>query len=133
MSSHTSLTFVGSFVLTLSLLIFGSRYVVETLNLFPSDPSSDLDSFQNILHRAWGSSKNSGSRPMSEIFKSTPLEGLEDKMMPIGFAVFLGLSAIAAFFVFGKSKSTCRHAYSTVVWCIFNVVKLLTCLQKSLS
>lgn len=107
-TQHQSTIFVGSFVLTLSLLVFGSRYVVDSFDLFPADPEGDPTSFKNILHNAWGSSsppRFKSSNKMGQAGSSdSPLIG-DNLIAPIGLAVLVGLGAIVAFFVFGKSKS----------------------------
>jgi hypothetical protein len=115
-SQHQTLFFVGSFGLTLSLLIVGSRYLVNTLNLFPADPTGSPLSFRNILHSAWGASParyNDGhsTNTMGQTGSSDSFLIGDNLIAPIGLAVLLGFGAIVAFFVFGKTKSRSFKAY----------------------
>lgn len=104
-----SILLLGSFALTLFLLIFGSQFLVQTFDLFPADPSAPPTSLRNVLHHAWGSSPSSGINLISKLMsqKSTgdsPID-IQGLLMPVGFAVLIGLGAIVSVFVFGKSKS----------------------------
>lgn len=96
-----ALALVGSFVVTLGVLIFGSRLVVDYFNLFPGDDSGDPLAFRNVLHQAWGSSK-AGSimdNKMEEIFGDS-----KTLVAPLGIAALVGLAAIFAFYAFGNKS-----------------------------
>src|SRR4051812_22463702 len=43
-----SILLLGSFALTLLLLIFGTQFLVQTFDLFPADPSSPPASLRNV-------------------------------------------------------------------------------------
>ncbi|KAG8834162.1 NADH-cytochrome b5 reductase [Serendipita sp. 399] len=125
MSNQTqAVIFVASFGLSLALLIFGSRFVIETFNLFPPDPH-DPYSFKNTLHHAWGkSSKQSGGNFFAKMSQN-PTEDLigdvKEFARPIGFAVLLGLSAFVSYYVFGKSKR--KPVLDAAEWKEFPLVK----------
>ena len=109
MLTTQSVALLGSFAFTLSLLTFGSRFIVERFGLFPPDPLGDPTSFKNTLHYAWGSSSASKgglfSATMSQKIANGDFGDIKEYLAPIGFAVVLGLGAVFSFFVFGKSKS----------------------------
>jgi hypothetical protein len=112
-SQYQTVIFVGSFGLTLSLLIVGSRYLVNTLNLFPADPTGSPDSFRNILHYAWGARYDGGhsADTMGQDGSSDSLLIGDNLIAPIGLAVLVGFGAIVAYFVFGKTKSQAFNVY----------------------
>ena len=108
MSNEPFLSLLLASIGTFALLIYGSRFLIDTFNLFPEDTEDPL-SFKNTLHHAWGSSSSSKHAffpsKMNKESMDDALAGLKDNMVPIGLAVLLGFSAAVAFFVFGKSKS----------------------------
>lgn len=97
--SSSVLALLLSFALTLGFLIVGSRLIVDLFNLFPGDNTGEL-TLANILHDAWGSSKN---RSISE--QTSSMDTAVEFLLPIALTAFFGISAIVAFFVFGKEKS----------------------------
>jgi len=109
MLTTQSVALLGSFAFTLSLLTFGSRFIIDKFGLFPPDPLGDPTSFKNTLHHAWGSSSASKgglfSATMSQKISNGDFGDIKEYLAPIGFAVVLGLGVIFSFFVFGKSKS----------------------------
>jgi hypothetical protein len=109
MLTTQSVALLGSFAFTLSLLIFGSRFIVDEFGLFRPDPLGDPTSFKNTLHHAWGSSSASKgglfSATMSQKIANGDFGDLKEYLAPVGFAVVLGFGAIFSSFVFGKSKS----------------------------
>ncbi|CCA68189.1 related to cytochrome-b5 reductase [Serendipita indica DSM 11827] len=122
MSNEVTLL-LASTVGTLALLVYGSRYIIDTFNLFPEDTQDPL-SFKNTLHRAWGSSSSKhafSASKMSTASTNDALANLKDNMVPIGLAIFLGFSAAVAYFVFGKSKK--KPVLDPVVWKDFKLVK----------
>lgn len=123
MFTSQSVALLSSFALTLSVLIFGSRFIIDKLNLFPPDPLGAPTSFKNTLHHAWGSS----SAPKDGLFSDTMYQkiangdfsDLREYMAPMGFAVVLGLGAIVSVFMFGKSKSESPCSYSAISYTPF--------------
>ncbi|KAG9031771.1 NADH-cytochrome b5 reductase, partial [Serendipita sp. 407] len=125
MSNQTqAVLFIGSFGLSLALLVFGSRFVVQTFNIFPPDPH-DPHSFKNTLHRAWGASSQQTDDNFFTKMTQKPImdtiEEMKDLAAPIGFAVLLGLSAVVAYYVFGKSKR--KPVLDPAEWKEFPLVK----------
>lgn len=114
-----SILFVGSFAVTLALLIFSSRFIINTLELFPPDPDGSPYSIRNILHTAWGSSspkyKDSAAQFMASTANQNVLGIDSDMVAPIGFAILLGASALIAFFVFGNKKGLLNRVYRHVL------------------
>ncbi|KAG8809051.1 hypothetical protein FRC18_004746, partial [Serendipita sp. 400] len=88
MSNQTqAVLFIGSFGLSLALLVFGSRFVVQTFNIFPPDPH-DPHSFKNTLHRAWGASSEQTDNNFFTKMTQKPImdtiEEMKDLAAPIG-------------------------------------------------
>lgn len=109
-----ALALVGSFIVTFGVLIFGSRLIVDYLNLFPGDNSGDPLTLKNILHQAWGSSKQQQTDSVRSIIESKMEELLGDSknlVAPLGIAALVGLAAIFAFYAFGN-KSKCATSSS---------------------
>jgi hypothetical protein len=119
MLTSQSVALLGSFAFTLSLLIFGSRFIVDKFGLFPPDPLGDPTSFKNTLHHAWGSpSASKGglfSATMSQKIATGDFGDLKEYLAPMGFAVVLGLGAIFSFVVFGKSKSESSYIQRLII------------------
>jgi hypothetical protein len=102
-----ALALVGSFVVTLGVLFFGSRLVVDYFNLFPGDDSSDPLTLRNVIHQAWGSSKHDQADTARSLIESKMEQVFGDSknlIAPLGIAAFVGLAAIFAFYAFGNKS-----------------------------
>jgi hypothetical protein len=106
---------VGSFVVTLGVLFFGSRLVVDYFNLFPGDDSSDPLTLRNVIHQAWGSSKHDQADTARSLIESKMEQVFGDSknlIAPLGIAAFVGLAAIFAFYAFGNKSERAVPRFS---------------------